>query len=83
MIHDRQMLEAANSRLLELGAGEIAYLRPVSEAERLEMGLDEPRHAAIAWKVCSAAGEPLALCATAADAWSYAIDNGLVPVSIH
>lgn len=88
MIHDRELIDAANNRLLELGNGEVAYLRPLDGSELAALGA-EPFVNGISegeiagWSVCSASGEMLALCATPSDAWGYAVENGLVPVSLH
>lgn len=87
MIHDREMIKAAQSELLTLGSGHIAYLKLLDDAAieslTVEPAMKQNLRAGKVWGLYSASGEVLALCDSAAAAWSYAADNQLMPVSVH
>jgi hypothetical protein len=81
MHHDRQMLKTANSELLNLGVGQIAYLRKLQADETRELPeFSDPDNT---WGLFSANGEPLALCDSPQSAWHYAKDHELITVHLH
>jgi len=75
------MLNTANSELLNLGVGQVAYLRRLAGDELDLLPHDSDRENA--WGLFSAKGEPLALCDSPHSAWSYANDHDLVTVNLH
>jgi hypothetical protein len=81
MIHDRQMLKTANTELLNLGIGQVSYMRKLKENEIADLPAEAD--GANAWGLFSASGEPLAICDSEQSAWNYAMDQELITVRLH
>ncbi len=71
--------------LAMLGGGEVAYIRPIKVAEAARI-IGEPIHVAAGTRlycVCHADGTPLAITDSRAGALANAMENDLMPISVH
>lgn len=77
--------EMSSKELALLGEGEVAYIKQVDfdDAERLFPALDETPEGIDLFAVLSADGTPIALADSRNAAIANAIENDLVPLSVH
>jgi hypothetical protein len=83
---DRQALASISRReLAQLGDGEVAYIKQLDSdaAERLFPALQDAPKGIDLFAVLGADGTPLALTDSRGAAIANAIENDLVPVSVH
>jgi hypothetical protein len=83
---DRQALAPISRReLAQLGDGEVAYIKQLDSdaAERLFPALHDAPKGIDLYAVLGADGTPLALTDSRSAAIANAIENDLVPVSVH
>lgn len=74
-------LDIAQLDLLELGDGEVGYVRYLKKDDLPE--LPDDVRIEDAWGVYSAKGEPMALCDSVNAAWHFGADHDLDIVSVH
>jgi hypothetical protein len=81
----RKRAPMTRTEFAHLGDGEVAYIRQLDSdaAERLFPALSDPPKGIDLYAVLSADGTPLALTDSRTAAIANAIENDLVPVSVH
>lgn len=85
MDNDETRSTMSINELAQLGDGELAYIKQVDldDAERLFPTLDEALDGIDLFAVLGADGTPLALADSHNAAIANAIENDLIPVSVH
>lgn len=83
MIHDQNHFKKSEKAFLELGAGQIAYIRLLDHEALVALTGDSDMPVENSWAVFSANGDPMAICETPALAWEFAVEHELIAVSLH
>ncbi|MEJ2753971.1 MAG: DUF1150 family protein [Chloroflexota bacterium] len=83
MIHDAKIIKSAQESLLELGDGQVAYMKKLDRAALEDLAEGEHVPIDSGWALFSAVGAPLAICDSAESAYGYANEMELTPVSLH